>query len=233
MASSGRIESMRSIPLIRKTALTLAVEVDQHHELALSGQAQRRRMRVRRVVLGLGLGLLLGVLFPLPSRADEVRWLSVGVRGGASMMGHAVLGRSEDESFQQYDVVGTLGLPWSFYAESGWGVKMQVMTSLGALTGGGNTAFLTTAVPGLAFGPRDSLLALDIGVGASLLSQNQFGQQNMGGSFHVVFTTGLRIPVYEGVGVGYRFHHMSDANLYGPGVKGVDTHLLEMTYSFR
>jgi hypothetical protein len=60
-------------------------------------------------------------LFPSPSRADEVRWLSVGLRGGASIGGHPFLGDAEDESFTQYDIVGTLGLPWSWYAESGWG----------------------------------------------------------------------------------------------------------------
>jgi hypothetical protein len=30
----------------------------------------------------------------------------------------------------------------------------------------------------------------------------------------------MRIPIYEAIGLGYRFHHMSDAGLYGPGVKG-------------
>ena len=148
-------------------------------------------------------------------------------------MGHAVLGRSEDESFQQYDIIATLGLPWSLYGESGWGLTTQVMASVGALTGGGDTAFLTTLVPGFAFGPRDSLFSVDIGVGASLLSRNEFGRQNMGGPFHIVFTVGMRIPIYKAIGLGYRFHHMSDANLYGPGVKGVDTHMLEMTYTFR
>jgi len=188
---------------------------------------------MRHVVTMLGLSLLLGVVWPMASRAEDVRLLSVGIRGGASIMEHAILGRTEDETFQQYEAVGTLGLSWSLYTESGWGVSTKVMGSLGALTASGDTAFLTTLVPGLAFGPRDSLLSADIGVGGSLMSRHQFGVQNMGGPFHVVFTAGLRIPVYEGFGVGYRFHHMSDANLYGPGVKGVDTHMLEMTYSFR
>jgi hypothetical protein len=190
-------------------------------------------MRLRRVLTVLSLGLLLGGLSPLPGHADDVRWLSIGLRGGASIMGHAILGRSEDETFQQYEVVGAVGLPWSLYTASGWGVSTRVIGSLGALTGGGDTAFLTTLVPVLAFGPRDSLLSADLGVGGSLMSRHEFGVQNMGGPFHVVFTSGFRIPIYEGVGVGYRFHHMSDANLYGPGVKGVDTHMLEMTYSFR
>jgi hypothetical protein len=189
-------------------------------------------MRVLCVVLCLGLGL--GVLFPSPSRADEVRWLSVGLRGGASIGGHPVLGDAEDESFQQYDIVSTLGLPWSWYTESGWGVTTQVMGSLGALTGGGDTAFLVTLVPGLALGPRNSLFSVDIGVGASLLSRNEFGRQDMGGPFHIVVTTGVRIPIYKAIGVGYRFHHMSDAGLYqNHNAKGVDTHMLEMTYTFR
>jgi hypothetical protein len=71
-------------------------------------------------------------------------------------------------------------------------------------------------------------------VGASLLSRNEFGRQDMGGPFHIVVTTGVRIPIYKAIGVGYRFHHMSDAGLYqNHNAKGVDTHMLEMTYTFR
>jgi len=188
-------------------------------------------MRVRCIVLCLALGV--GALCSSPSRAEDVRLLSVGVRGGATIMGHPVLGRSEEETFQEYDVVGTLRLPWSLYAESGWGLTTQVMGTLGALKGGGETAFLTTLVPGFAFGPRNSLFSLDIGVGAALQSRSEFGRQDMGGPFHIAFTVGMRVPVYGDVGLGYRYHHMSDAGLYGSGVRGVDMHMLEMTYTFR
>jgi Lipid A 3-O-deacylase (PagL) len=190
-------------------------------------------MRVRRVVLCLGLSL--GVLFPSPSRADEVRWLSVGLRGGTTIVERPVLGGAEDESFQQYDIVSTLGLPWSLYTESGWGVTTQVMGSVGALTGGGDTAFLATLVPGIALGPRNSLFSADIGVGASLLSRHKFGRHDMGGLFQIVLTFGVRVPIYKAIGLGYRFHHMSDAGMYGNGdhAEGVDTHMLELTYTFR
>ena len=189
-------------------------------------------MRVRHVVLCLCLGLSLGVLFPSPSRADEVRWLSVGLRGGTTIVERPVLGGAEKESFQQYDIVSTLGLPWSMYTESGWGVTTQAMGSVGALTGGGDTAFLATLVPGIALGPRNSLFSMDIGVGASLLSRHEFGRHDMGGSFQIVFTFGVRVPIYKAIGLGYRFHHMSDARMYGDGAKGVDTHMLELTYTF-
>jgi Lipid A 3-O-deacylase (PagL) len=185
-------------------------------------------MRVPSVVLCLGLGLLLSS----PSSADELRWLSVGLRGGTTIGGHPVLGDTEDESFQQYDIVSTLGLPWSWHSESGWGLTTQIMGSVGALTGGGDTAFLTTLVPGIALGPRNSLFSVDLGVGASLLSQNEFGRQDMGGPFHIVFTFGVRVPIYKAIGLGYRLHHMSDAGIYDHA-KGVDTHMLELTYTFR
>ena len=188
-------------------------------------------MRARHVVLCLGLSL--GVLFPSPSRPDEVRWLSVGLRGGTTIGERPVIGGGEKRSFQQYDIVSTLGLPWSLYTESGWGVTTQAMGSVGALTGGGETAFLATLVPGIAHGPRNSLFSVDIGAGAALLSRHEFGRHDMGGLFQFVLTLGVRVPIYKAIALGYRVHHMSDARLYGDDAKGVDTHMLELTYTFR
>src|SRR5262245_2457205 len=98
---------------------------------------------------GLCLILVLGLVPPLPSYADEVRLQSIGVRGGTN--GLRVLGGDEPESIQQYDAVVTLGLPWSLYSESGWGLSTKLMTSVGALTGAGDTGFLATFVPAIAF----------------------------------------------------------------------------------
>jgi hypothetical protein len=107
------------------------------------------------------------------------------------------------------------------------------MGSVGALTGGGDTAFLTTLVSGIAVGPRNSLFSVDIAVGGSLLSRQEFGRHDMGGPFQFVLTFGVRVPIYKAIGLGYRFHHMSDATIYGHGAKGIDTHMLELTYTFR
>jgi Lipid A 3-O-deacylase (PagL) len=185
-------------------------------------------MRVCSAVLCLGLGL--GLFTSAPSYADELRWLSIALRGGVT--GPAVLGGEAAETFQQYDIAATVGLPWSWYSESGWGVGTRVITSVGALTAAGDTAFLTTLVPDFAFGLRDSLLALDIGGGIALLSRYEFGRQDMGGPFQFVFTFGLTVPVYKALGAGYRFHHMSDARIYH-SARGVDVHMLEVVYRFR
>jgi Lipid A 3-O-deacylase (PagL) len=185
-------------------------------------------MRVCSAVLCLGLGL--GLFTSAPSYADELRWLSIALRGGVT--GPAVLGGEAAETFQQYDIAATLGLPWSWYSESGWGVGTRVITSMGVLTAAGDTAFLTTLVPDFAFGPRDSLLSFDIGGGIALLSRYEFGRQDMGGPFQFVFTFGLTVPIYKNLGAGYRFHHMSDGGLYD-GAQGVDVHMLEIVYRFR
>ncbi|HEY7648455.1 MAG TPA: acyloxyacyl hydrolase [Methylomirabilota bacterium] len=187
-------------------------------------------MRVRWAVLCLGVGL--GLFTAQPSPADELRPLNVALRAGVT--GPPVLGGEALEHFQQYDVSFTAGLPWSWYSESGWGVGTRFMTSVGALYGGGDTAFLTTLVPGFFVGPRDSVLSFDLGGGVALLSRRQFGKQDFGGIFQFALTFGFTVPIpfTEHFGFGYRFHHLSDGGIYDSS-KGVDVHMLEITYKFR
>jgi hypothetical protein len=187
-------------------------------------------MRVCWAVLCLGLGL--GLFTSSLGYADEIRPLNVGLRGGVT--GPPVLGGEARHTFQEYDLTGTLALPWSWYSESGWGVGTRLMGSVGALTGGGDTGFVTTLVPGIFFGPRDSVLSLDIGGGIALLSRHEFGSQDFGGLFQFVLTFGLTVPVplTKNLGVGYRFHHLSDGRIYD-GAQGVDVHMLEVIYKFR
>jgi Lipid A 3-O-deacylase (PagL) len=179
----------------------------------------------------------LWVLTPAPSPAEEesnpvpsFRLLNVGIRGGVD--GPNVFGADEQEHFQQYDIFATATLPWDWRFASGWGFSPRLMGTAGVLIGAGEAAFVTTIVPLLAFGPKNSILALDAGVGAALMTRHKFGEQNFGGAFQVVLTFGLRVPVYRAFGIGYRMAHMSDAKIYGEG-RGVDVHMLELTYTFR
>ena len=174
--------------------------------------------------------LALLLVTPASTLAGDFRLLNVGGRGGAS--GLEVLGGNAREYFEQYDLFATASLPWSRYWESGWGFSTRLMGTAGVLTGASKTAFVGTIVPLLAFGPKDSILALDAGVGAAGVTRHKFGDQDFGGPFEVVLTFGLRVPVYRAVGMGYRFAHMSDATIYGEDSKGVDIHMFELTYHF-
>ena len=175
--------------------------------------------------------LLLLLLTPGSTLAGDFRLLNAGARGGAD--GFNVFGGDEDEHFEQYDVFATASLPWSRYGESGWGFSSRLMGTAGLLTGAGDSGFAGTIVPLLAFGPKDGILALDAGMGAAGITRHKFDEQDLGGPFEVVLTFGLRVPVYGGVGIGYRMSHMSDAAIYGEDSKGADIHMLELTYNFR
>jgi hypothetical protein len=174
--------------------------------------------------------LLLLLVTPASTLADDFRLLNAGVRGGVS--GFALLGGNEREDFQQYDLFATASLPWSRYCESGWGLSTRLMGTAGALLGAGEEGFVGTIVPLLAFGPKDSILALDAGIGAAVITRHKYGEQDFGGAFEVVLTFGLRVPVHRGFGIGYRFSHLSDATIYGEKSKGADLHMLELTYHF-
>lgn len=184
-----------------------------------------------RIVLRLAVvGLALFFLFPCLSQAEEIRLNSIGVRGGVS--GSSPIGEKESEYFQEYDVIAHWSLPLGWYSESGWGVGTRLMGSAGGLTAGGDAAFISTAVPGLVFGKKDGWLSIEVGGGGALLSQYHSANQNMGGTFQFVWDLAARAKVYGGIGVGYWFHHMSDAGLYGHDAHGVDLHMIEVSYRF-
>lgn len=174
--------------------------------------------------------LVLFLLAPCRSQAEEVRLNSIGVRGGVS--GSSPIGELETQYFQEYDLMASWSLPWEWYSESRWGVGSRLMGSVGAVTTSGDTAFISTVVPGVVFGKKDGWLSLEVGGGIAFLSQHRFAHQDLGGAFQFVWDTALRAKVYGGIGVGYWFHHLSDSALYGRDAHGFDLHMIEMSYRF-
>jgi hypothetical protein len=163
-------------------------------------------------------------------QADEIHLESIGLRGGAS--GSSPIGKKETQFFKEYDLMANWSLPWGWYSESGWGIGTRLMGSVGALNASDDTAFIATMVPGLVFGKKDGWLSLEVGAGVALLSIHRFDHQDMGGAFQVVGDIALRAKVYQGIGVGYWFHHLSDATLYGDNGRGYDLHMMELSYRF-
>ena len=175
-------------------------------------------------------GFMCCLLAPSPSQAEEIRLNSIGVRGGAS--GSSPIGETETQYFQEYDLMANWSMPWGWYSDSGWGVGTRLMGSVGAIRASGDTAFVTTLVPGFVFGKKDGWLSLEVGGGGAFLSQHHFTHQDLGGTFQFVWDTALRAKVYGGIGLGYWFHHMSDAGLYGRDARGFDVHMIEVSYRF-
>jgi hypothetical protein len=167
---------------------------------------------------------------PQLMQAEEIRLESIGLRGGVS--GSSPIGKKETQYFKEYDLMANWSLPWGWYSDSGWGIGTRLMGSVGALTASEDTAFIATMVPGLVLGKKDGWLSLEVGGGFALLSQHHFANQDMGGAFQFVGDIALRAKVYREIGLGYWFHHLSDATLYGDHGRGFDLHMLELSYRF-
>jgi hypothetical protein len=178
------------------------------------------------------LALVWCLLVSEPAHADTLAFESVGLRGGFS--GHSLFGENHPHGFQQHDVIATIGLPWKWYAVSGWGVSTKLIVSAGVLRSAGETNFIGTFLPAVAFGRQDEKITLTIGGGGALLSDYKWGNQNFGGTFQYVASVGVSSRIFGPVGIGYWLQHYSDAAMYGRGdsSRGADMHLFEVTYRY-
>lgn len=170
------------------------------------------------------------VLASRPIRAFDLDLAGAGVRWRVG--GERVLGQEQPEAFREYDVWMAVRLPWQRYSTSGWGVGTRLLTSVGLLKGAESNALVVSVLPVFAFGSQDGRFNVDLGAGAAVLSQNKFAQQDFGGPLQAALTFGVGIPLYQRLGVGYRFMHYSDAGAYGPHTIGADFHMVELIYRF-
>lgn len=162
--------------------------------------------------------------------AKDLELMTLGVRGGMNFH-DAGLPPGEKEDFEQFDVFAIMGLPWEQESPSGWEARLQLRGSAGALRGAGDTGFITTLTPGFSLKIPSWRLIFDGGVGGALISKWEFGRQDIGGPFQFIAHGGVGVQLPWNMVVGWRFHHMSDATIYRNS-RGVDLHMLEVSYSF-
>ena len=187
--------------------------------------------------LGVLLAFFLALVCSETGWAKDVELVAIGLRGAMNFK-EAGLPPGEKEDFEQFDVfaiVGLpsniMGLPLKWESPSGWEVRWRLGGSAGALRGAGDTGFITTLTTGPALRIPGWRLILDAGVGGALISKWKFGEQDIGGPLQFIADGGVGVELGWNMVVGYRFHHMSDATIYGKS-RGVDFHMLEVSYYF-
>ena len=171
------------------------------------------------------------VMLPEPGHTNDIEVISVGIRAGINSETIGIP-PTEKEDFEQYDAFAVIGLPWRWEFSSGWEIRFRLNMTAGALRAAGDTGFITELSPGIAFTKPSWNLTFDIGGGSAYLSDYQFGSQNIGGHFQIIGHGGITYHLPWNVSVGWRFHHMSDATIYGTDNRGVDLHMLELSYRF-
>ena len=168
--------------------------------------------------------LTVSVYSGMCSAANE-GWEEVGIRAGISAT-------NKHEYFHQYEAFTAYRLPWDWRADSGWGLDLQLNTAAGILTGGGKNGFIGSIGPGLTLDKTGSGLALDLGPNFVIMSRRVFGEQDFSGIVQYMAHIGITYRFPGGMGIGYRFQHMSNGNIYGYANPGLDLHMVGVSWHF-
>ena len=205
----------------------------QHHVTIARKPCGSRVSGVQRVwAVSVVAALAFTVLVCATALAEESILISVGPRVGFSTT-TPLLGKQQKYYFHLYDVAALFRLPWqSPLGDSTWKMETRLMTSAGAIAGGGDTGLMVTLVPDLALSGWNGLVSFDVGAGLGFFPQYKFGEQNFGGPVQIVATAGITVNPVAHAYAGIRAQHFSDAGVYGPNSLGVDMYIVEIGYRF-
>ncbi|GJL64691.1 MAG: hypothetical protein NPIRA04_33450 [Nitrospirales bacterium] len=165
------------------------------------------------------------------SKNGGYRWDEIGIRGGFNAE-YVAIPPTEKEDFEQFGIFGAYRFPKQYYYDSGWEIYFRMNGSLGALRGDGDLGFIGTVSPGIVFWYPDWNISINGGPGLAYISREKYGRQDLGGPIQIVGQGGLTYYVTDHIGIGWRFHHISDAGIWGSDNRGVDVNLFELTYKF-
>jgi hypothetical protein len=156
--------------------------------------------------------------------AKDRGWVNTGY-------GLGVLSSKADEQFYQHEafIVYRLPLDWKM---TDW-VEVNLRgTSHTGLIGAANTdAFYGALGLSLGFVFLDEKLILDTGGAALLLTEEKFGETDLGGKFQFMTYLGLSFKIIQYFGLGYRFHHISNADFFNKN-DGFNMHMTLFNYFF-
>jgi len=189
---------------------------------------QGRRWIIWTVIATLSVTLHTSVL----AFAEEPALIRIGLRTGFSGSS-PLLGKEQKYNFRLYDVAALWRLPWQRpLGDTGLRLETRLITSAGAITGGGDTGFMGTVVPDLALTAWNGRVSLDAGLGLGFFPKYHFGTQNFGGPVQIVGTVGIGFNVWTHAYAGFRLQHFSDATIYGSNTLGADMYIFEVAYRF-
>ncbi len=167
---------------------------------------------------------------PMHSQAEE-RY-EPNVIFGAAGLRDAISWPNKGESYHAYELFAAFPLPWRWEWPQGWTLSPYIEMSIGELRAAGKRGLMVAAVPGIIWRrqswPRLSLLA---NIGVALLSEDDFGNQALGGAVQFILSPGLDYKLWPQWHLSYRYRHMSNSALYHPN-PGLELHFLGLSYRF-
>jgi len=166
-----------------------------------------------------------GGLLAIAAGAQEYIPESVGARGGFSIGGQRAAAFMQAEAFADWK------LPLTTESDSGWFLQTKVSLSVGWLGANGVNGVVGTLGPALTFGQRRFPLSLEGGISPTLISRYEFGTVNLGQELQFTTYLGLNLDLTRHWRLGYRFQHMSNADL-APSNPGLNMNMFSLSYAF-
>ncbi len=158
------------------------------------------------------------------AQSADQEWIEAGAR----------LGFSKDvrgENFNQLEMAAAYRLPRSWVLDSGWIIESRLNASAGVLDGGGDTAAIVSAGPGLALVSPSRQFTVEAGISPTLVSRHEFGDADFGGVFQFTSFVGLNSRIGKQTTASVRIQHMSNASIYDSN-PGLDQAMLGINYRF-
>lgn len=163
--------------------------------------------------------LFVGTVFSKDLRFDDF-----GARAGVSFS-------SSKENFEAYEIFAKWNLPWRWSLPSKVDIATNLETAAGILRGGSDNGLILAIGPGIQLTRTDCPVGLNLGINPAFLSEDTYGEEDIGGNFHIISHATLFLKLGDSFSLGYRIQHISNAGIESPN-PGVNIQMLELSYKF-
>ena len=130
-----------------------------------------------------------------------------------------------------YEIFGVADTPWGWEFSGGHQLLVEFELVGGVLDGEGSTGGFFKVAPQLRLQSDTLPLEFVLSSGPTYLTDQKFGDLNMGGSLQFTSAAGLDWQLNEDWTLGYRYQHMSNASIYDVN-DGLNLHSLSFDYRF-
>ena len=186
---------------------------------------KRHPTRFTHIVMSMILFVALPSPFLSDARAEERLWRTE-LRAGTSI-------NSLDVTFYQFDVGLIRRLPWNWQLWETLEVSTGFTATGGVLAGGGDAGVLGASGIEFTFGSlkRRSPITIRAGSAVTLISEERYGDENLGGPVHFTSHISLHYRLIEHLNAVARYQHMSNAGIDDDN-PGIDMVMLDIVFWF-
>jgi len=130
-----------------------------------------------------------------------------------------------------YDIFVSIPVPHNRTEENPRPVTARLNFTAGMLSAAGEKGVLTTFGPAIIWNTVNNLVALTGGLSAAYVNPHEYGNAHIGGPLQFLSHIAVETKITGGLGVGYYFQHLSNANLYFHN-PGMNLNSFSLSYHF-